>query len=103
MKQLLCLQLLFLPLMLQAQAVKYVVPPDNDYFSISNYSDGLEKVELKRDSTGFINRNGKMIFILNYNYNDVGNFYDGRASVQKEVNGETQYGYINKKGKLVIP
>ncbi len=102
-KPLLYLQLLLLPFALKAQEVQYVVSPDNSYSTISNFSDGLAKVEIKYDSIGFIDRNGKMVFTKNLRYNDVGNFHDGRASVGKEIDGTTKYGYINKQGKLVIP
>ena len=86
-----------------AQNLQYVLKPSYQYSVISNYSEGLSRVEISADSTGFIDRSGQLILKLNRYYNDVYDFHNGMARVKKVTKEGTLYGYINKKGKLVIP
>lgn len=59
-------------------------------------NEGLARVE-KSGKYGFIDKTGKVIIPLNYDYAD--NFSGGLAKVGQ--NGK--WGFINKTGKIVIP
>ncbi len=87
----------------RAQNVHYVLKPSFQYDRISSYSEGLSRVQIGFDTTGFLNRSGKLVFTVPYNYGYVHNFHNGLARVQKETDDGYLYGYINKKGKLSIP
>lgn len=87
----------------QAQQLQYALKPSYTYWRISNYSEDLAKVEVGSDSVGFITTSGKLIFKYNANYNNTGSFHDGRASVGKRIDDKMKYGFLNKKGALVIP
>lgn len=100
-KYILLYLLIFAGCIIQAQQLDYVVSPDNPYWRISTFSEGLARVELDSETFGFINTSGNLVFKGNF-YN-VGHFYSGRAWVKKEIRGELKYGFINTKGKLVIP
>src|SRR5699024_8185048 len=88
---------------LAAQELNYVVPPENNYSYISSYSNGLAKVEIDYDSTGFLNSSGKLVVSVPYNYNYTGNFHNDRAFFETKVDGDYKKGFFNKKGKVVIP
>ncbi|MET4081731.1 hypothetical protein ABIB40_001680 [Pedobacter sp. UYP30] len=92
---------LITPLTLFAQQVTYLIAPGSAYSSISNFSDGLARVEINFKNTGFINPVGKLVF--RDTVEDAGNFNCGRAWVRKTVNGDTKFGFVDKKGQLVIP
>src|SRR5699024_2456055 len=68
---------------------------------ISSFSAGLARVEVDYDSVRFIKTTGD--FAFPQAFEAAGNFQSGRAWVRKIANGEYKYGFINKKGKLVIP
>lgn len=86
-----------------AQNVHYVLKPGFQYDRINSYSEQIAKVQIAVDSTGFIDRSGKLVFKINYSYSHTGSFHNGLASVSKRVDGRQKYGYINKKGQVVIP
>src|SRR5699024_2412139 len=86
-----------------AQNIQYALKPSFQYSFISNYSEGLSRVEISADSTGFINRSGQLILKLNRYYNDVYDFHNGMARVKKVTKEGALYGYINTQGKLAIP
>lgn len=76
---------------------KEVVPCEFDY--IYPFSEDLAAFKDKKGNYGFLDRNGKVALDLGTKYSDVQYFSDGYAPVKK---GE-KWGYIDKKGKLVIP
>ncbi|AYD47787.1 WG repeat-containing protein [Arachidicoccus soli] len=84
-----------------AQKLHFVVTPDNTFGSISNFSEGLAKVNLKQDSVGFINTSGQFAFASTFE--NAGNFHCGRAYVRATMKGQSKFGFINEKGKIVIP
>ncbi len=92
--------LTFTCLQLHAQEVKYIVPPENSYSRISNFSEGMAKVEMNGDTVGYVNTLGEMVFLGVYA--DAGNFHSGRAWVKKGIKEEEKYGFIDKTGQLVI-
>lgn len=71
-------------------------------YHILNISDGMIRAYTEEDSYCFFNLDGKMAIPHNAlkGYVDVSDFQDGRASV---TNQKEQLGFIDKKGKLVIP
>jgi len=84
-----------------AQQVIYAIPPGKGISSMSSFSEGLAKAKLHFEKTGFVDVNGK--FVIEAIYEDAGSFHDGLAWVSKTINNNVQYGFINKKGNLVIP
>lgn len=84
-----------------AQAPRYAVGTSNTFSSISNYSEGLARVSIAYDSTGFIDTAGRSAFSATFPY--AGNFHSGRAFVRKTVDGKTKFGFIDKTGRVVIP
>lgn len=86
---------------LSAQQIKYVVSPDNNFSGISNFSEGLARVSISYDSTGFIDTTGKFAFSNKFEY--AGDFHCGRAYVRKVTDGKSKFGFIDNSGRLVIP
>lgn len=62
-------------------------------------ADGLAKVALQDDTTGYIDRTGKVIF--SGDYMDAGPFSEGLAGVC--LRSTRRCGYVNTRGALVIP
>ncbi|PUZ27199.1 WG containing repeat-containing protein [Chitinophaga costaii] len=96
----------------QIKDTLFVVTSNNNFSNISNFSEGVAKVEISHDSTiadndsmwssiGYIDTTGKILFekILD----DAGNFHCGLAYISKKVNDDSKYGFIDKNGKEVIP
>lgn len=83
---------------------KTVIPVK--YTAVASFSEGLAVAKLNKKS-GFINKQGQVVIAfkpLDYN-----SFSNGRAvffKASKKPNAspyETTYGYIDKKGKVIIP
>lgn len=86
----------------QAQEVEYVFKKKRDVRSISRFSEGLAAVSTT-SGRGFIDTTGSMV--IKPQFDDSGDFHDGRAWVAKTDSGtyEETYGFINTEGNLVIP
>lgn len=76
---------------------KEVVSCDNDY--IFPFSEGMATFQDRNGGQGFYDTKGKVVLDLKKKYEEVGYFSEGLCPVKKKGN----YGYIDKKGKLVIP
>lgn len=87
----------------QRHTVQYVVPPSFQYSRISTFSEHLAKVEVGANRVGFMDREGKIKFILDDAYANVGDFHSDRALVQKGEGTNAKYGYIDKRGQVVLP
>jgi hypothetical protein len=83
------------------QVPRYAVGASNTFSSISNYSEGLARVSIAYDSTGFIDTAGRPAFSATFPY--AGNFHSGRAFVRKTVDGKTKFGFIDRAARVVIP
>lgn len=69
------------------------------YLSATDFQNGRAVVQLKEGKFGLINPNGDLLERYPYPY--VGHYGEGLLAFQKDKNG--LYGYINEKGKVVIP
>ena len=74
---------------------KMVIPCKYD--NINYFGKDSLAVAFLNDKSGFIDLEGNIAIPLNYDYCD--NFSEGLAAVRKDG----LYGFINKKGKLIIP
>ncbi|HMX00902.1 MAG TPA: WG repeat-containing protein [Cyclobacteriaceae bacterium] len=72
-----------------------------EFESVGSFSEGLAVVQ-KNEKFGFINRRG--VLIIPCIYENAMPFSEGHAAVQKKVSDKTaMWGYIDKKGKTIIP
>lgn len=69
-----------------------------EYFDMTKISDDLYKVRKDWNEECLIKKKGKVVVFVN-KYDSIFGFHEGMAKVEK--NG--QYGFINKKGKVVVP
>lgn len=67
---------------------------------IGKYSDGLAPAK-KGDKFGFIDLGGK--WVIKPTYSGAEKFHNGLAAVSKGPLFESEWGFINKEGKVVIP
>ncbi len=67
-----------------------------DYFSFSEFNEGLALVSYKWVGCGFINKNAKLV--VDFNYKEALPFSEGLAAVRRNKT----WGYIDSKGKLKI-
>ena len=74
----------------------YAVLP-GEYSEIHDFSDGLALAKTTRGSVVYINEEGTIALRLK-DYADAGDFSEGVAWVRKNA----MYGYVNKKGDLVV-
>ncbi len=74
---------------------KVVIKAEYDY--VHDFSEDLSVVG-KNDKCGYINKQGKVIIPLQYDFG-TGDFHDGVAYVKKDE----KYGFIDKNGKVIIP
>ncbi len=76
----------------------------NGYVFEDSYSEGLACVRDGKKGTasgnGFVDKTGHLVFWSPYNCRD--GFYSGLASMRTN-SGDVRYGFIDKKGKVVIP
>jgi len=79
------------------KAGKFVIDPIYD--AADFFSEGLASVR-KGGQSYVINKKGDIVFSHNYFY--LGRFTNGIAPVY-DRNGTNKWGYVNKKGELVIP
>jgi hypothetical protein len=81
-------------------SVRIVVSPQFERACwVSDFSEGLAAAYLSPgDVGGYIDIAGKMILPATYNY--AGAFSEGLALVQPL--GQTKYGFIDKKGKIIV-
>jgi hypothetical protein len=86
---------------------KVILPAE--YELITDFSDGLACV-VKNGKFGFIDRTGKFVVPMNYNFVIEGRFSDGLATVNIGGSNDPQKGFtggkwglINKTGEIVIP
>ena len=78
---------------------KFIVEPK--YFDVGNFSEGLASVsDSKFQTSGYINKKGKMTISFSDNNLEPKEFHQGLAPIIK--NSEKSCSYINKKGKIVI-
>lgn len=84
-----------------AQQVQYLIPPGDSITSIAPFSEGMAKVEVSFDKKGFVDTTGKLV--IGPMYEDAGSFHDGLASVARTINDTMLFGFMDKKGTLVIP
>jgi hypothetical protein len=70
-----------------------------------SFSDGLARVQLMNGGEAFINREGKVQFLLDKAFHFVYPFADGMAEVVNwaQPGGYQRVGYIDRTGKMVIP
>jgi serine/threonine protein kinase len=67
------------------------------FFSASQFSQGLSAVKNKANKYGFIDKNGKVV--INYQFDQASKFEYGYAIIK---NSKDKYGTIDKEGKFVI-
>lgn len=95
-----------------SQSLEYIVKPHNNFSRISNYCEGLAKVEVSHDSAtagldslwetiGYIDTTGKLLF--EKRLDEAGSFHCGLAYAAKEMNDSVKYGFIGTEGQTVIP
>lgn len=79
-----------------------VITFDDSTDSVGSFSNGLCRI-INSDKHGLIDKKGN--FVLPCIYERIGDFSDGMACVERydDDSGETQYGFIDATGKLVIP
>lgn len=84
----------------------------NKFESVSSFHDGIASVELNGNWNYCINKRGRIVIPNKYTTNTYWRFLDptygigfnqGLAPVGLKINGKWEWGYINKKGKFVIP
>ena len=75
------------------KALKTLIKPKFTY--VENFSEGLAGICIK-DKWGFIDKKGKII--IKPKYKKIEKFENGKAKVEFS---DTEYGYINRKGKLI--
>jgi hypothetical protein len=63
------------------------------------FREGLAAVLIK-DKWGFIDSDGKIV--IQPQFEDVSDFYEGLSVITKKIKGEELRGYINKKGEIII-
>lgn len=66
------------------------------------FHEGLALVS-KDEKYAFINKDGEGVLALGDKYIEVRGFHDGLALVESENGESLRYGFIDKKGKVVIP
>ena len=77
-----------------------------DFFDIRPFSEGLSCMvyahngNSKKYRVVFIDEKGRPVLVLPYH--DCGNFNNGLAYYDKEIAKGWKYGYINKKGEIII-
>ncbi len=72
-----------------------------EFESVGSFIEGLAVVQ-KNEKFGFINRRG--VLVIPCIYENAMPFSEGHAAVQKKVSDRTaMWGYIDKKGKTIIP
>lgn len=83
----------------------------NKFENVSSFHDGIANVELNGNYNYCINKRGRIVIPNKYT-NTYWRFLDptygmqfnqGLAPVGLKINGKWEWGYINKKGKFVIP
>lgn len=66
------------------------------FINAQDYKEGFAAVKNKNNTISYINKIG--LSALNADFDEVGDFYNGRAWVCKDG----KYGYINQKGELIV-
>ncbi len=82
----------------------YVIEPQFDWYA-NSFSEGLAAVKYRDASSPYafvIDKEGQVVFESEY-YTSIGEFHDGRASVQMIGGFACLYGYIDTNFELVIP
>ena len=74
----------------------YELPSGFEFDGYCNFNEGLAPVA-KEGKYGFINKQGKIVIPLKYEYAD--SFFEGVSQVKKY----SKYGFINKYDEVVIP
>ncbi|WP_281989922.1 WG repeat-containing protein [Aquimarina aggregata] len=69
-----------------------------EYEKIRHFKEELAQVSIK-GSIGYIDRANQRVIEPDYDFNVLGDFNDGLALVKKNK----KYGFINKKGEIIIP
>lgn len=73
----------------------------NQFYQARDFSDGVAIISYSPDTIGFTTKDGKTtVFSKKDKYLDIKDFHEGLAQVQ---NIDGLWGYIDKKGKEVIP
>jgi hypothetical protein len=68
-----------------------------------SFHDGYAAVQLPNDTWGYINKAGKLAWHdKSGNVKQLGDFHEGYAKVQGEVNGQLRWGYISKAFRFRI-
>lgn len=76
-----------------------IIVPFGKYDKIDEFSDGMAKVYINEELTGFINTKGEEL-ILSPKVKNPDDFHCGFAKVETGKDFE-EYGFINKKGKIL--
>ena len=72
----------------------------HEYSYAEDFNGGFAAVKLN-DKYGFVTKDGDLI--IKANYDRAGSFSNGLAAVGKKEGYKYQWGFINEKGKLIVP
>lgn len=73
------------------------------YKRIRSFHDGLAAVQFPNDTWGYINKTGRVAWHdRSGKVTQLGDFHEGYAKVQGEVNGQRRWGFINKAFRFRI-
>lgn len=73
--------------------------PSGDYGFDPYYSEGMAKITIN-DKWGYLDKTGKLVIPLEYD--EAEDFHSGYARVGKYIDGQMNYGFIDKSGEFLL-